>query len=59
VFLDGTHHRAPLYRRDALQHGHRISGPCIVAQEDTTSCIPPGLSGEVDRHGNLRLGVVA
>jgi N-methylhydantoinase A len=59
VFLDGTHHRAPLFRRDALRHGHRISGPCIVAQEDTTSCIPPGLSGEVDRHGNLRLGVVA
>ena len=59
VFLDGAHHRAPLYRRDALRHGHRIAGPCIVAQEDTTSCIPPGLSGEVDRFGNLRLGVSA
>lgn len=59
VFLDGTHHRAPLYRRDALRHGHRIAGPCIVAQEDTTSCIPPGLAGEVDRFGNLRLGVSA
>ena len=59
VFLDGAHHRAPLYRRDALRHGHRIAGPCIVAQEDTTSCIPPGLAGEVDRFGNLRLGVSA
>ncbi|HWT08380.1 MAG TPA: hydantoinase/oxoprolinase family protein, partial [Roseomonas sp.] len=57
VFLDGVQHRAPLYRRDALRHGHRIAGPCIVAQEDTTSCIPPGLAGDVDRFGNLRLGV--
>lgn len=57
VFLDGTPHAAPLYRRDTLRHGHRITGPCIVAQEDTTSCIPPGLAGEVDRFGNLRLGI--
>ncbi|WP_137127291.1 hydantoinase/oxoprolinase family protein [Roseomonas sp. HF4] len=59
VFCDGVQHRAPLFRRDALRHGHRIAGPCVVAQEDTTSCIPPGLAGEVDRFGNLRLGVVA
>lgn len=59
VFLDGAPHQAPLYRRDTLRHGHRIAGPCIVAQEDTTSCIPPGLAGEVDRFGNLRLGITA
>lgn len=58
VHLDGVPHQAPLYRRDTLRHGHRIVGPCIVAQEDTTSCIPPGLAGEVDRYGNLRLGVL-
>jgi N-methylhydantoinase A len=57
VFLDGVRHRAPLYRRDALRRGHRIAGPCIVLQEDTTSCIPPGLAGEVDRFGNLSLGL--
>ncbi len=59
VFLDGVRHRAPLFRRDALRHGHRIAGPCIVAQEDSTSCIPPGLAGEVDRYGNLRLGIAS
>ncbi|GGJ14520.1 hydantoinase/oxoprolinase family protein [Neoroseomonas lacus] len=56
VHVAGATLRAPLYRRDALRHGHRISGPCIVAQEDTTSCIPPGFAVEVDRFGNLRLG---
>jgi N-methylhydantoinase A len=56
VHVAGAALRAPLYRRDALRHGHRITGPCIVAQEDTTSCIPPGFTVEVDRFGNLRLG---
>jgi N-methylhydantoinase A len=55
VFLDGASRRAPLYRREALRHGHRIDGPCIVMQEDTTTCVPPGFAVEVDRFGNLRL----
>jgi N-methylhydantoinase A len=59
VFLGGASRRAPLYRRDALRHGHRFAGPCIVMQEDCTTCVPPGVTGEVDRFGNLRLGSVA
>jgi N-methylhydantoinase A len=59
VFLDGASRRALLYRREALRHGHRFAGPCIVMQEDCTTCIPPGTAGEVDRFGNLRLGVAA
>ncbi|NKE45382.1 hydantoinase/oxoprolinase family protein [Roseomonas frigidaquae] len=55
VWLDGRAQAAPLYLRSALRHGHRFSGPCIVLQDDTTSCIPPGMTGEVDRFGNLRL----
>jgi len=55
VWLDGRAHSAPLYVRSALRHGHRFAGPCIVLQDDTTSCIPPGMTGEVDRFGNLRL----
>ncbi|NKC31214.1 hydantoinase/oxoprolinase family protein [Falsiroseomonas selenitidurans] len=55
IWLDGRAQRAPLYRRDALRHGHRFAGPCIVLQDDCTSCIPPGMAGEVDRMGNLRL----
>jgi len=55
VWLDGRAQSAPLYLRSALRHGHRFTGPCIVLQDDTTSCIPPGMTGEVDRFGNLRL----
>lgn len=55
IWLDGARRPAPLYARSALRHGHRFAGPCIVLQEDCTTCVPPGMSGEVDRFGNLRL----
>lgn len=55
IWLDGARRTAPLYARSALRHGHRFAGPCIVLQEDCTTCVPPGMSGEVDRFGNLRL----
>jgi len=59
VRLDGTSHPdVPTYRRDALRAGHRITGPAVVDQLDSTSLILPGQAAEVDRHGNLiiRLG---
>lgn len=55
IWLDGARRAAPLYARSALRHGHRFAGPCIVLQEDCTTCVPPGMTGEVDRFGNLRL----
>jgi N-methylhydantoinase A len=59
VYIDGARRRASLYRREALRHGHAFAGPCIVMQEDCTTCVPPGVRGEVDRFGNLRLGISA
>ncbi|MBV9735295.1 MAG: hydantoinase/oxoprolinase family protein [Acidisphaera sp.] len=55
VWYDGEGRSIPLYRRDALLHGHAFSGPAIVAQEDTTTCIPEGFAGTVDGYGNLHL----
>lgn len=55
IWLDGALRRVPLYLRAALQRGHRIVGPTIIVQEDTTVCIPPGFAGHVDRHLNLQL----
>jgi N-methylhydantoinase A len=55
VFLDGAWRSAPLYRRADLRHGHRFAGPCVVLQEDTTTCVPEGFDGAVDSHGNLLL----
>ncbi|HKZ82521.1 MAG TPA: hydantoinase/oxoprolinase family protein, partial [Anaerolineae bacterium] len=42
-----------LYERERLRAGHRIRGPAVVFQLDTTTVIPPGWSARVDRWRNL------
>ena len=44
---------AAVHHRRELLAGQHIEGPAIVEQEDTTTLIPAGFRGEVDRLGNL------
>jgi N-methylhydantoinase A len=54
VHISGRRHdRVPVFRRETLQAGHRIAGPAIIDQLDSTTLIPPGHGGEVDRFGNI------
>lgn len=55
VWLDGERREVALYHRDALRNGHHFSGPAVVAQQDTTVCIPEGFDAEVDAWLNLHL----
>ena len=55
VWQNGGKVRMALYLRSALHHGQRFAGPAIVAQEDTTLCIPEGYDAAVDEFGNLHL----
>ncbi|WP_159999387.1 hydantoinase/oxoprolinase family protein [Roseomonas sp. 18066] len=55
VFFDDAWQEVPLYARASLRAGHRFAGPCVVAQDDTTACIPPGFAASVDRMGNILL----
>jgi N-methylhydantoinase A len=57
VYLDGAWRQVPLYRRADLGHGHRLPSPCVVAQEDTTICVPEGFAGTVDAYGNILLSL--
>jgi 5-oxoprolinase (ATP-hydrolysing) len=43
----------PFYDRTALHAGQPISGPAIIEQYDSTTVIPPGLSAQIDRSGNI------
>ncbi len=43
----------PTYRREALLAGHRIEGPAIVDQLDSTTVLLPGQTALTDRYGNL------
>lgn len=55
VWLDGASREVALYHRAALAPGHRFSGPAVVAQDDTTICIPAGFEAHVDAGLNLHL----
>lgn len=52
-WFDGKPHQTPLYPRASLKPGHRLTSPAIVAQDDTTTVIPPGFALTVDAFGNL------
>ncbi len=45
----------PVYDRERLQPGHRIPGPAIVEQMDTTTVVLPGMTARVDPFLNLVL----
>ncbi len=53
IYYRGAWHTANIYDRTALRAGHRIVGPAVVEQVDTTSLIPPGFVATVDRCGIL------
>ncbi|MCH7736820.1 MAG: hydantoinase/oxoprolinase family protein [Chloroflexi bacterium] len=46
---------SPLYQRERLTCGNRISGPALIIQMDATTVVPPGWGGAVDPFGNLLL----
>jgi N-methylhydantoinase A len=43
----------PLYDRERLEPGHRLSGPAIVEQMDATTLLLPGQTAAVDPYLNL------
>ena len=42
-----------IYNRDLLEPAHRIVGPAIVEQLDTTTVIHPEQEATVDEYGNI------
>jgi N-methylhydantoinase A len=53
VWLDDRHQTVPLYARGNLLAGHTFAGPCVVSQDDCTTCVPPAFDCRVDDYGNL------
>ena len=45
----------PVYRRDDLGAGARLTGPALIEQDDTTTLLLPAWTGSVDSYGNLLL----
>ncbi len=54
-FFSGRWHQVPLYRRQDLEPGQRISGPALIIEPTSTTVIDPGWKGDVDGYGHLLL----
>ena len=46
VYWDGGWIAGPVYARERLGPGHRIAGPAVIEQEDSTTLVHPGLRRE-------------
>ncbi|POR46946.1 hydantoinase/oxoprolinase family protein [Bosea psychrotolerans] len=46
---------AGLFERRELPPGSHFDGPAVVIQDDSTTWVPPGFTGEVDAYANLIL----
>jgi len=55
TFDDGQILDTPRYDRGRLKAGHRIAGPAILIQHNSTTLLPPGYVAEVAEFGNLHL----
>lgn len=57
VWFDGAWEQTPIYRREHLPRSHKITGPAIVEQLDTTTVIEPQDRAQVDESGNIIISV--
>jgi N-methylhydantoinase A len=55
VYFDeaGDFVTTPVYRRERLQAGHRLDGPAVVEQMDSTTVLLPGQWAAIDAQGNI------
>lgn len=51
--FDGESVSTPILDRERLRPGHRIEGPAIVVQDDSTVVLEPGYTGAVDEYANI------
>ena len=55
TFDDGATADTPRYDRTRLKAGHRVAGPAILVQHDSTVLVPPAYAAEVNEHGSLHV----
>ncbi len=55
VHSGGKPHRTPVFVRERLRPGDRISGPAIIAEANATTVVEPGWQAEVTALGHLVL----
>ena len=54
VWFAGAPHDCPVWERERLPERATLAAPAIVEEFGATTVVPPGWTGVVDGHGNLR-----
>ena len=49
MLFEGERRETRIYDRGALRPGHRIAGPAVITEFDSTTVVLPGYAAEVDR----------
>ncbi len=57
VFFDGKAVTTAIYDRSALASGKTYRGPAVITEYSATTVVPPGMTFEVDKAGNLVIEV--
>ena len=56
--MDGHAHDTPVFDRDAMLPGHRVTGPAIVREQTATTVVEPGWQAELTAKSHLVLSRV-
>ena len=57
VYFDGIWRATPIYARERLRPGDRMSGPALVIEYSSTTVLPPGCDLRVDGYGAMVINV--
>lgn len=49
----GEVRRHALYRRTDLRPGHRLAGPALIVEDETTTVVSPSFDAHIDGHGYI------
>ncbi len=55
IFSGGKWHDCPVYARENLKPGHKLPGPALIIEPNSTIVIEPGWSAGVTKHNHLLL----
>jgi 5-oxoprolinase (ATP-hydrolysing) len=59
IFTTGAHHAAPVFDRDALPAGAKITGPALLREQNATTIIEPGWQAEITARNHCLLRRIA
>ncbi|KAL4690132.1 hypothetical protein H8957_004105 [Semnopithecus entellus] len=58
-YFEGGYQETPVYLLGELGYGHKLHGPCLIIDSNSTILVEPGCQAEVTETGDIRISVGA